>query len=368
MKKSLLLAIIISIVAILWILSGVMGERTQSSLNSDVQETPQNLSEPAPIAEKIQEVRVRQLTAQAMDDEIEVTGRTQASRQVIIRGETEGQISSLKVKKGDVVSKGQVLARLETRDRNAKLEEARQLLKQRQIQFNASKELAEKGFNSRVRLAEKEAELQSARSQVKQAEEELSRIIIRAPFGGIINNQMIEIGDYVSRGNDMFEIVDLSPIEISGFLTEKQIDGITEGDMTSAVLLNGQVVEGKVTFIAAAADVQTRTFQMEMTVANDDSSIKEGLTAKIMVPFKEDNAFKVSPSVLSLADDGTVGVKTVNDNNIVEFKPVRLLKDTPDYLWISGLPSNIQLITVGQEFVIPGQKVKPVESEEQGLL
>ena len=75
---------------------------------------------------------------------------------------------------------------------------------------------------------------------------------------------------------------------------------------------------------------------------------------------------------MSLADDGTVGVKLVNQNNRVEFKPIRFLKDTPDYLWIGGLEDNIRLITVGQEFVIPGQEVKPIEvknvQSDQNLL
>lgn len=368
MKKSFLIAIIISVCAILWILSGVLGGNSQETGTITQSQNGEKPSEPDAIVTKIPEVRVRNLTAEMMDDDVEVTGRTQASRQVIIRGETEGQISILKVGKGDVVQKGQILARLQVRDKGAKLEEAQQFLKQRQIQYNASKELAEKGFNSRVRLAEKEAELKTARALVKQAQEELSLLVIKAPFGGIINKQMIELGDYISRGTEMFEIVDLTPIAINGFLTEKQIDGLKEGDKASAVLLNGRVVDGEISFIASAADMQTRTFEFEMTAPNDDVSIKEGLTAKIMVPFKEDKAFKISPSVLSLSDNGSVGVKVVNENNLVEFKLVRLLKDTPEYLWISGLPDSIQLITVGQEFVSPGQEVKPVLSEGQDLL
>ena len=369
MKKSLFIALVISVVAVLWVLSGVVGDKNKpvepsSSSSSSAQANIEGeVSEPDAIEDKIPEVRVRNLVAQEMDDTVEVTGRTQASRQVIIRSEAEGQIASLNVKKGDVVVKGQILARLAVRDRAARVDEAKQLLKQRQIQYNASKELAEKGFNSRVRLAEKEAELKSARAQVKQKQDELSRIVIKAPFGGIINNQMVELGDYVTRGGEVFEIVDLNPIEISGHLTEKQIDSLNEGDMASALLLNGRSVEGQVTFIASAADINTRTFVLEITVANEDQSIREGLTAKILVPFKEPKAYKVSPSVLSLSDNGSVGVKLVNRNNIVEFKAVRLLKDTPDYLWISGLPDQIQLITVGQEFVISGQTVKPIEAQ-----
>lgn len=365
MKKSLFIALVISVVAFLWVFSGVVGDKAEQYTDTPprAEMSQGEVGKPEASKDKVPEVRVRHLVAEEMNDTVEVTGRTQASRQVVIRSEAEGQIDTLNVKKGDIVVKGQILARLALRDRSARLDEARQLLKQRQIQYNASKELAEKGFNSRVRLAEKEAQLKSARAQVKQKQDELSRIVIKAPFGGVVNDQMVEIGDYVTRGGAVVEIVDLNPIEISGHLTEKQIDSLSDGDIASALLLNGRVIEGVVTFIASAADINTRTFEMEMTVANDDQSIREGLTAKILVPFQEPKAYKVSPSVLSLADDGTVGVKLVNQNNIVEFKPVRLLKDTPDYLWISGLPDKIQLITVGQEFVISGQTVKPIEMQ-----
>ncbi len=365
MKKSILIAFVMTMAAVIWILSGVLEQKSQEGASDIIMSdtsgaTPPDERPDKAKEEKIPQVRVRQLTAQLMDDDIEVTGRTQASRQVVLRAEAEGRIKSLKIKKGDFVQKGQVIAMIDVRDRVAQLEQARQLLKQRDIQYKASKELAEKGFNSAVRLAEKEAELKAARAQVKLAQEQLNLTTITAPFDGIINDKMVEIGTYVSSGNEIAEIVDLTPMKITGFLTEKQIDALKTGDLANAILLNGRVVEGQVSFIASAADVSTRTFAMEMTVDNNDLSIKEGLTAKILVPFKQDNAYKISPSILSLADDGTIGVKIVSANNRVEFKSVKLLKDTPDYLWITGLPHNVRIITVGQEFVISGQRVDPV--------
>ena len=364
MKKSIFIAFIIVVAATLWILSGVL------NVDNPKNEAPETTSEASNAVKQppIPQVRVKALSAQTMNDETEVTGRTQASRQVIIRAETEGSIASLNVKKGQKIQTGAVIAKLRVKDRGAQLEQARQLLKQRQIQYNASKELAEKGYNSRVRLAEKEAELGSARAQVKQAQEELSNIIIKAPFGGFINQQMVEIGDYVNRGSDIIEVVDLNPIEITGFLTEKQISNVKQGQPIAAKLLNGEVVEGNITFIAAAANKDTRTFEMEMTVPNNQGIIKEGLTAKILVPFKEDKAYKISPSILSLTDDGRIGVKIVTSDNKVEFKPVQLLKDTPDYLWIKGLPDQVKLITVGQEFVNEGQTVDPILSTQEDSL
>lgn len=363
MSKSVLIALIIAVLAVFWVLSGVVGNDTSAG---DAEITPISQApddDSLSAQDKIQDVRVEDKRAEQMDDTIEITGRTQASRKVIIRAETMGQVKDIMVTKGARVTAGQILAKLDVQGRAAQLSQAQQLLSQRQIQYNAAKELAEKGFNSRVRLAEARAQLESARAQVKQAAVELSNINVKAPFDGVINDQMVELGDYVSSGTEMFDVVDLSPIEVSGFLTEKQMEYIEEGTQANATLLKGMEAQGEITFIASAADPQTRTFKMEMTLPNEDYKIREGLTAKIQIQTKEAQAYKISPSILSLTDEGTVGVKIVNAQNRVEFMPIALLKDTPEYLWVGGLPSAVRLITVGQEFVIEGQEVRPVYAD-----
>ena len=75
-------------------------------------------------------------------------------------------------------------------------------------------------------------------------------------------------------------------------------------------------------------------------------------------------AHYLSPAVLTLSDRGVIGVKTVNAANKVEFFPVRIIADTPDGIWLTGLPETTTLITVGQEFVLTGQSVEPVYESE----
>jgi multidrug efflux system membrane fusion protein len=364
MNKSLLVAIVIAVIATVWVMSGIIG----SSADSFASSTPPLEEKLNVVQDHIPEVRVKNLSAEQMNDKIEVTGRTQSSRKVNVSAETAGQVASILITKGDVVKKGQILAKLELRDRAARVSEAKQLLNQRQIQYKAAKELTEKGFNSRVRMAESQAQLEAAKAQLKIARIELSNINITVPFDGIVNDQMVEIGDYVSSGDEMFNLVDLNPIEIVGFLTEKQMEYIDEGTEAVAELLRGQEVTGKITFIASAADSKTRTFKIEMTIDNADHKIREGLTATLKIPVYEASAYKISPSILSLSDNGAVGVKIVNSENRVKFMPIRLLKDTPEYLWVGGLPDHIQVITVGQDFVVDGQIVKPVQSEGMSLL
>ena len=68
-------------------------------------------------------------------------------------------------------------------------------------------------------------------------------------------------------------------------------------------------------------------------------------------------AHKISPSILLLSDNGTIGVKSVNNNNIVEFLPIKIIEDTNDGIWVTGIPNLSNLIVVGQGFVETGQEV-----------
>ena len=69
-------------------------------------------------------------------------------------------------------------------------------------------------------------------------------------------------------------------------------------------------------------------------------------------------AHKIPPSVLTLQDDGTVGVKTIDENNKVVFYPIKKEIDTIDGMWVSGLPDEVKLIITGQEYITVGQTVE----------
>ena len=127
-------------------------------------------------------------------------------------------------------------------------------------------------------------------------------------------------------------------------------------------------MEGFVSYVAPAANPETRTFAIEVTIDNPDNKIVEGMTVEIYLPMPEQQLHKISPSILSLNDDGQIGVKTLDDQNVVSFVPVQIVADKADYMLIDGLPETARVITVGQDFVVGGQTVEPTESDADGLL
>jgi multidrug efflux system membrane fusion protein len=105
---------------------------------------------------------------------------------------------------------------------------------------------------------------------------------------------------------------------------------------------------------------------VELALDNADGALASGVTAELRIPVGTVLAHKVSPAVLTLDDDGTLGVKVVNERGAVEFYPADVAVSTSDGVWLAGLPDNANVITVGQGFVRAGEQVAAVPETATG--
>jgi len=354
MNKSIITALVLAVLAVGWIVTGQFGSDDPAPADATA------TSAPAP--EKMK-VRVAELGAIARTENVTVTGRSEASRKVELRAETEGQVTEILKQRGERVTEGEPIAKIRADDRPAKLAEARATLRQRQIEYNAAEKLTERGFRSETEKAGAQARLDAARAVVEQMELDIARTTFRAPFDGTIEAGHVETGDYVKVGDVTAMVVDLDPILVVGNVSERQVGTVKEGMTGTVTLIDGSEHTGIVRFVSSVAEPSTRTYRMELELQNPDLEIRDGLTAQIRIPVSSTMAHFVTPSVLTLNDEGIVGVKTVAPDNTVAFRPVDIIDDEPEGIWLGGLPDTIRLITVGQEFVIDGEEVTPVEGD-----
>lgn len=358
-RLSYLTALLIAAAVGLWLLSG------QIDLGGPPPSGGQAPANPASAEERdeLPRVRVREVTATQRVRDVVIQGETRPSRQVVLRAETTGSVVALPVREGQPVDEGQVLAELSAEDREARLEEARALLAQRQLEYEQAARLAQRDFASRTRVAQARAELDAARARVAAAEAELDRTRIRAPFAGVLDQLTVEMGDYVAPGGEVATLLDLDPLVIAGEVTEREVGNLAVGAAAWARLIDGRRLEGEITYIAARAAPGTRTYPVEVTVANPDGVTIAGLSAEIHLPTRAMRAHLVPPSILTLNDAGEIGVKTVDADGMVRFRPVEILGDEPAGVWVDGLPQTARVITVGQEYVAAGQPVQPVPEQ-----
>jgi len=355
LNRPVISALIIAAGASAWILSGQLD--VGAAVSTDAPATAKGLAKRAEAPSPA--VRVRHFIAQAMVDEVVINGRTEAFRTIDLRAEIRGPVEQVLAERGLPVKAGDPILRIAVNDRQAALAEATAKLAQRQIEYEAARQLGQKGFQSDIKVAETRAALDAARAAAIKAELDVSKTTISAPFGGILAEREAEIGSYLEAGNKAATLVDLDPIRLVGQVSERDIANVRVGAGGSARLLSGEEVEGRITYVAPSANPVTRTFRVEMTVPNHNLQIKDGLTARIRLPGKPRLAHLVPPSVLTLADNGQVGMKLVDEADHVRFHPVRTLGETAGGIWLDGLPERIRVIVVGQEFVTEAQAVRP---------
>jgi len=357
MKRSYVIAAVLAIGAAAWIVSGQFADGGGAP---ETRKPPAELS----AADKIPLVRVRRQSARPRVSEVVLRGRTEAWRTVDVKAETHGRVIEVRVDRGDQVEGGQIIAQLAPEDRPAKLKQAEALLEQRHLEYRAAERLSKKGFRAETQLAGARAALELAQAAVEYAQLALDNTEIQAPYDGLVEERLIDIGDFVEKGDRIGRVVDLDPILVVAQVSERDIGRLEVGAPGRARLIADREVSGKLRFVGAMADPATRTFRVELEVANPDGEIPDGVTAELRIPMERILAHLVSPATLTLTDEGVLGVKTLEADGTVGFHPVKILESGPQGMWVGGLPEQVTFITVGQEFVTAGQPVQAVEEEK----
>lgn len=316
-------------------------------------------AEPAAAAAESALVRVvaQRSTAQPVASSVVLRGRTEATRQVEVRSETSGLVISDPLRRGASIKAGDPLCEVAPGVRKAALDEARARLAEAEINLRAAQGLSDSGFSTDVRLSSARAAMQAAQAGVDRAVEEMARLVMHAPFDGILDSDTAELGSLLQPGALCATVMQLDPIKLVGFATEAQIDLLELGAPAGARLASGRDVQGQVSFIARSADPQTRTFRVDVTIPNPEGRIRDGQSADIIIQSQEQFGHLLPGSALTLNDAGELGLRLVDEDGLVSFVPARILRDTRKGIWLAGLPDQINAITLGQEFTREGARV-----------
>jgi len=357
LNKSIMIAGGICLAITAWIASGqFIDGKTSQSDNTKLASHTKNQALPA--------VQVATIEARHVQQEVVIYGTAEPLRSVTLRAETEGRIFEKKITEGSRVRKGDIIATLAMRDREARLKEARASLMERKQTYQANQKLLKPGYAAARQVAEYKALLEAARARLAKIELEIENTKIRAPFDGILNEFKLELGDYADINMEIATVVDLSNLLVEVQITQRDISKIRIGAQAIVHLTAGQKVKGHVRYISTVASPNTRTFRAEIEIANLENRMSSGVSAEVKIQTGGIKAQLIPASALSVDDDGLIGVKFVSGNDRVIFRPVEIVQSDKEGFWVSGLPMKIQIITVGHGFVRHGQHVRAIEDSK----
>ncbi|MRI00897.1 efflux RND transporter periplasmic adaptor subunit [Kriegella sp. EG-1] len=326
--------------------------------------------------DKLPLVTTIKVEAQDFKHFLELQGNVKTKQNVLIYPEMSGTLKRVYVKEGQRVSKGQILATIDDGGMSSQLSQLKTQTELAKTTFERQKSLWEQNIGSEIQYLQAKAQYEANESAVKQAESQLGKSTIRAPFSGIIDDVIKDQGTVVSPGpgSEVFRIVNLSDMFIEVDVPETYLGGITKGkDALVYFPVLGDTLETKIRQTGNFINPSNRAFKVEIPVLNKKGNIKPNLTAKVSLnDYSKENAIIIPQSIISENAEGEqyVYVATQPDENNksnVARKIIETGKTQGNLVEVlSGVNDGDQLVKEGARTVKDGQNVEILKTSSDG--
>ena len=316
-----------------------------------------------------------------------IVGKSTASNAMVLVGEVKsrfesnqgfrikGKIIERKVDVGNLVKKGQILARLDASDTNLNATAAQADVRAAEANYALAKaeverqrQLVNKKFISQSALDKYEAELKTTSARVNQAKAQAAvsgnqsrYTVLAADRDGVITQIRAEPGQVVDAGEMVAQITDTKQIEVLVAVPESRMASLKIGDLVTIKLWadRAKTYTGKVREIAPAANSATRAFDVRVSITDADDAVKLGMTAGVSFGRDVANEIIIPASALTQVGSKT-SVWVISKNGIAHPQQVTAGQYTEAGVAItSGLQAGEMVAIAGVHTLMNGQKVRP---------
>ncbi|MEA2120401.1 efflux RND transporter periplasmic adaptor subunit [Halovibrio sp. HP20-50] len=293
-----------------------------------------------------------------------VQGQLTAQRETTLRANAAGYVAEKPVDQGSRVVAGDTLLVLDNDALPEQLQQARDELALAEAEYAGARNLRQRELISQPELLRRQSTLSASAASVAQLQKQLEDTRPIAPFDGVLNRVQVELGDLLQPGEEWGQLVDDRRLKGAAWVSQQQVGDLSVGLPVNARLLNGDHLEGELTFISYRAEEATRTFYIEATLDNPAGKRLAGGSAELTITLPPRQVHTLSPALLSLNSEGQLAVKHLDDNNQVQQTPIELVSADTQRAYVTGLPDPLRLITLGAGMVDVGERVEPVAVEE----
>lgn len=316
---------------------------------------------------RVVNVEVTEISAQPFVDEIRLTGTVWANQDVQVSAEESGVIKEILADRGARVRAGDALARIDGSVLTAQVDQARAQAELASQTWDRRKRLWEEDqVGSEIAYLEAKYVAEQTAANLRVLEERLSRTTIRAPFDGILDDRMIEVGTMVGPGQVVGRVVDLDPVKIMAGVPERYAADIRKGAEAQVTfdVFPGEVYTAPVTYVGSTVNIQNRTFPVEVVMPNPQGLIKPEMVANVALARRELSAAVVVPQdALVRVEQGYVVFVAMDrdGSTVAEARSVVLGPSRRNLVVVeSGLEPGERIIVVGQKSVAAGDRLNVV--------
>ena len=241
---------------------------------------PEAVPEPK---EKPVPVTVLEVQPRALPDRIVIPGRVAPVADAVLAAERGGRIVALGADKGDCVSAGQVLMRMDSRLADAMLKQALIEVEDARRDETRYTELNETGAVAASEFDAVRKRGEVAAVVLEQAEVQVSQCVVKSPLDGVVNDRFVEVGEYAMEGGPVFHVVSVDPVKVVVNIPERDVAAVRVGDALGfeVAAVPGTVFTGRVEFAAAAAGPGANAFPVEVVTPNPEQALRPGMIAEV---------------------------------------------------------------------------------------
>ncbi len=249
-------------------------------------------------------VKLRKLAHQPFQHYFSATGSVEAKNESYISPQTNGVITHIYVEEGDEVTKGQLLARLNTEVIENNMNEVKVNLELAKTLYEKQKELWNKKIGSEVQYLQAKNNYFSLKSRLKTLQSQYDLSFVKSPLSGVVDEVYQKVGEMGTPGMRMVHVVSLSPLTLKAKISERYLPSVKIGDsvLITFPTFPDMMIKATINRIGYVINSANRTFDVEIKLANSEHKIKPNMMATLSLRDYKTNSAIVVPSYLIRED------------------------------------------------------------------
>jgi RND family efflux transporter MFP subunit len=284
----------------------------------------------------------------------EVVGTVRAKLHAAIEAKVSARIEALLVAPGQTVKAGDLIAQLDAREIQAKLDQAFAVHEQTTRDLARARDLMEKKITTQAEFDSVQARERVAAGSVREMETMLGYTKVAAPFDGIVTRKLADVGDLAAPGKHVVEMEDPRALRFEADVPEALIGNVKPGAKLP-VRISAAPVEGTVVEMAPVADATSRTFLVKLDLPPAEN-MRSGQFGRVLVPTGESDTIRVPAAALVVR--GQIETVFVADKQHAQLRIVRTGKRTDGEVeLLSGITPGESIIPEGADRLRDGQPI-----------
>lgn len=338
-------------------------EKIKDSLDLVLTEI-QNKIEKLDSSKTLQSVTVIQVKPADFKHYIHIQGNTQTDKNIVVRPLASGQIIAVYVKEGQRVGKGQTLMQIDATVLKNSIAEVENQLSLATTTFERQKRLWQQKIGSEMQFLQAKTQKEGLERKIKTLKSQLNNYKIKAPFSGVVDDVMANLGDLASPQTPAVRLINLHKMYLESDVSENYLKDIKRGNETIVSLpVLGDLITTKVSKVGNYINPDNRSFKVRININNPKQNIKPNMLADVNIKdYEKKNTIVIPSNLVQIDEKGKSFVFVVIKDNDAYIVKKKIVETGREYNGkteiIKGLEPKKQLVNEGSRSISEGQKVK----------